>query len=459
MPLALIINDSTNYYVEEDANDAMRAYWTAKQSGRQAELKRVDCIPASPDDDPDPEAPVPGAVSHLALERIRRHEESLRERGIALPPPIYAPGTEVVQLGNDNFRTSRQAWEDMPLTVDGLAEVQRAVRSEDRQDFTVRVRDLRMQDDGILQFGEGPLHLEEQGLRALVTRNSEVLPRAGELVATLAADLRAEVLNRQLAQVSNDKRLKLRTRVARGGQRQVYAVVSERYAAFDADEVAGTLAGALVGSGMRGEVVYDSRTTSFRADGILHADEVVDLAAGDVFKLGVQFRSNDAAGGSIVGRAIAWRNLCLNLIIIGTGETELLRRRHIGDVADVLSDAQTAATQAGTLFADFAAEWSVLRRTKATDVFDVETMEDAVAELALMGGLDVGVRRDALVEMLLSGWRTEPGETLADLVNSVSAAHLLQEVDDWQRQRFEAAAGALVPVLRQRAEARRRWDR
>lgn len=452
MPLALTIKDDTNYFDDNQAQEAMKRNWTAKQGGANAQLVRVEAVPAPPPDD-DPEPTPPGAVSDIAVARIQRHQRMLAERGIALPPPVYAPGTKVVQLGLDNFRTSRQSWEDMPLTVDGLQGVYEAVRAENREDHVVRVRDLRMASDGTLDFGDGPVRLEEQGLRALVSRNADVLPRAGELVATVDPELRADILNRQLAQAARDKELKLRVRDGRSG-RQLFAVVSPRYASFDADQVAMALGAALHGTGMRRQVTYDARTTSLRADGPLHADEVIDLAAGDVFKLGVQFRSNDSAGGSIVGKAIAWRNLCLNLLIIGTGEAELLRRRHIGAVADVLSDVQSAADQAGAMFADFATEWGALRATKATDVFGVDTMEDAFVELAAMKELDVGVKRDALVEMLLAGWEPEPGDTVADVINSVTAVHLLQDIDDWQRQRFEEAAGLLVPVLANRvAEA------
>lgn len=450
MPLALRINDNVRYFNENQASEAMQTYWTAMQSGQDAQLQRVDTVPESPPDD-DPEPTPPGGVSSLAVERIKRHEQMLLDKGIALPPPIYAPGTRVVPLGIDNFKTSRQAWQDMPATVEGLRRVVDTVRAEEREDFTIRVRDLRVADDGTVDFGEGPLHFEEQGLRALVSRNAEVLPRAGELVSTVAADLRAHLLNRQLGQVRPDKRLKLRTRIGRSGRRQVYAAVSERYASFDADQVAETLAAALDGTGMRGEVVYDARTTTLRADGLLHADEVVDLAAGDVFRAGVQFRSNDAAGGSIVAKAIAWRNLCLNLIIIGTGETELLRRRHIGAVEEVLADVQTAAAQASVVFEDFASEWGVLRRTEASALLGTEDMPSAFEELARMPQLDVGVKRDALVELLLQGWSEEPGETVADLINAVTRTHMLAEIDDLRRARLEEAAGKLVPVLARRA--------
>ena len=74
--------------------------------------------------------------------------------------------------------------------------------------------------------------------------------------------------------------------------------------------------------------------------------------------------------------------------------------------------------------------------------------------MALSKMLDVGVKRDTLVEMVLAGWQREPGESLADLVNGVSSVHLQKELDQWRRQRFEEAAGLLVPVLVRRvAEA------
>jgi hypothetical protein len=90
-------------------------------------------------------------------------------------------------------------------------------------------------------------------------------------------------------------------------------------------------------------------------------------------------------------------------------------------------------------------------RLTASAVFEAESIEDIIAEMALSKMLDVGVKRDTLVEMLMSGWQREPGESLADLVNAVSSAHLVKELDQWRRQRFEEAAGLLVPVLVRRA--------
>jgi len=452
VPLALSVNSDTNYFDDANANEAMKAYWSAKQAGEIATLVKIDAIPGPPEDeDPEPEPTPPGGtVSDLAVARIHRHEKMLRDRGIALPPPVYAAGTKVVQLGEENFRTSRQAWEDMPETVEGLQGVYQAVQDEGREDQVIRVRDLEMAEDGSLEFGHGPVKVEANGLRALVSRNAEVFPRAGEYLATIDPDLRAWNFNRQVAQVRRDKKLKLRLRQGQNGM-QVFAVTSPRYASFDADQIAVVLSTGLLDTEMRGEVLYDPRTTNLVVNGLYHADEVVDLAAGDVFKVGVQFRSNDAAGGSIRGRGIAWRNLCLNLIVIGTGVTELLRRKHIGAVHEVMADVRSAAEEASALFKDFAEEWNILRATPAAAVFEGDNVEERLVELAGMKELDVGVKRDVLVELLLDTWKREPGESLADLVNSVSAAHLVNDIDAWRRERFEEAAGMLVPVLAERA--------
>ena len=452
MPLALTIDHDSTYYDDEKANEAMKAYWRAKQAGNDAKLVKIDSIPTPPeDDDPEPEPTPPGGtVSDLAAARVERHEKMLLARGIAVPPPVYAAGTKVVQLGEENFRTSRKAWEDMPETVEGLQGVYQAVQKEQREDHAVRVRSLKMNDDGSLDFGFGPVKVEANGLRALISRNAEIFPRAGEYLATIDPELRAWNFNRQIAQVDRDKKLKLRLRQGQEGM-QLFAVTSPRYASFDADQIAVVLSTGLLDTGMRGEVLYDPRNTNLIVNGLYHADEVVDLAAGDVFKVGVQFRSNDAGGGSIRGRGIAWRNLCLNLIIIGTGTTELLRRKHIGAVHEVLADVESAAQEASALFQDFAKEWNVLRATPTSAVFEGESAEDVMAELAAMKELDVGIKRDVLVEILLTTWQKEPGETLADLVNAVTSAHLLEDIDSWRRERFEEAAGMLVPVLVERA--------
>jgi hypothetical protein len=56
-----------------------------------------------------------------------------------------------------------------------------------------------------------------------------------------------------------------------------------------------------------------------------------------------------------------------------------------------------------------------------------------------------------MVEALLRGFSAEPGDTLADAFNAVTRAAHEGLLDEAQRWRVERAAGALLPVLAQRA--------
>ncbi len=391
-------------------------------------------------------------ISPIAQERIARHEKMLADRGIALPPPLFTPGTRVVKMGDDNFRTSRVAWENQADIVDAMRDVWRTVNAEKRHDKVVAVRDIKMNDNGMIDFGEGELPFEANGLMQFFSRNNLLFPRGGAYLRDIRTEERAWNVNTRIAAAGTgyDKTVVLRIRNI-NGKPQVFAAVSEGYTAFDADKVVEVLGKALKGSGMRGEVIYDPTTTNLRVTGMYHADKVVDLAAGDVFKVGVQFKANDTGGGAIIGDAVAWRNLCLNLIIIGTGKKNLVRRTHRGALNDVKVDMTAAAEEASVIFADFADMWGALRQTKASDVFESDTVADIFAELADMRELDLGVKRDTAVELLLKGWSNEPGDTLADIVNAVTSVHGNAAIDQYGREKWERSAGELVPVLAGRA--------
>jgi hypothetical protein len=73
-------------------------------------------------------------------------------------------------------------------------------------------------------------------------------------------------------------------------QRHVYATVTPTYTPVDADEVLREVAPAL--GDAKAEIVYDG--TSVRGTALWMPNEVVDLAAGDVFKIGVRVETHDA---------------------------------------------------------------------------------------------------------------------------------------------------------------------
>ncbi|HET6494895.1 MAG TPA: hypothetical protein VFH61_05975, partial [Thermoleophilia bacterium] len=142
-----LTNDPTTKYTTTEA--AMKAYAKAgfPQGVKIEEIKDV-AIPAMTETASGWTTGAEATVSPIAAERIERHETLLADMGIALPPPLYTSGTRVVAAGHTNFRTSRQEWENLPETVEGLRQVWKAVKAEERQDRVVTTRTMRMLDDG-----------------------------------------------------------------------------------------------------------------------------------------------------------------------------------------------------------------------------------------------------------------------------------------------------------------------
>lgn len=418
-----------------------------------------------------------GTVSDVAAQRIAEDEAFLFETvGIKLPPPVYAPGSRINETGTGNLRTSRLEYEAMPDTVDGLRDIARSIAAEERKDYTVKASDLRMLNNGTLITPSGEFATEDEGLRHLARtllvsgqreariasilgrdEESTLFPRGHGLLSAMPPDLRAQVFNRMVKDQSRpEQRVTLRTRTY-GDKPSLFAVVGERYAAFDADKVAMLLASSLDGLGARGAVTYDSRTTTLKADATFHADQVVDFAAGDVFKVGASFRSNDAAGGSIRGDASAWRNRCLNLIIIGVGSAPLFAVQHRGDTDRVRADVSEGLTQADAVFQHFAARWGKLRQTAITSVTlwgeTFSTVPDALTWAVDNGKIDRVMARDAMVQSLIQAHGQEPGDSLADILNAITRAAHESLIADIKRDVMERAAGALIPSLVRAAEA------
>lgn len=431
-------------------------------------------------------APAPGTVtmtgpaetvSDVALSRVTADEEYLRRHGIALPPVVRVLGGRVNAIGVENFSISHRAWEEQPRTVDALGEVIETVRAERREDARCDRKAIQLRPDGTLRAGAwGNLHLESSGLRGLVGLFGDTLPGAAALLETLPADERAELVNRQIARSERTGVVRLRTREVHG-RRQVFAVVGAAYAARDADALAADLIGALRqvpgGHDARGEVVYDAGSASLEAEALWHADHVVDLACGDVFKGGVVLRSSDNGGGSVQVWSEWLRNRCYNLIIVGKGAAPVARIQHRGtggrwQHADRLARGLAEGLQVASRFA---ARWGYARTVQAADVLaelrgsrkirlangDEVTLRDAFARARTpqdtartayeaildLPHLDLPARTDATVEQLLAGWRHEPGTTLADIVNGVTRVHDAA-IPVATRQRFEAAAGLLL---------------
>jgi hypothetical protein len=407
-------------------------------------------------------------VNEQAAERVLRQEAHVKQFGIAMAPPLYAPGFVTEKLGGDNFHLSHKEHGQMPKTLEGLQGIKSAVKSEQRMDAVIHPHRLRMQPSGLLYRTDGmknpdgsprTIIMEDNGLRQMCARLSDQFPRAADFLSVLDQADRAEVFNKQIVKVDPDFEFKTRTRVTENGLRSIYAVVGKTYSAFDADRIADVLSDpfremeALYGDNSpRGMALYRPGDSSMRVDAVWHADSIVNLAAGDVFKAGLRFRSSDSGGGSIKADLLVWRNLCKNLIIIDNASVEVLRRTHRGSMDGIVVDLTAATARAQELIKGFANDWGFLRHAPVNKVEiygeKYDTVPEALKALVDQGRIDGMTATNAAVEALLSGYAKEPGNgSLADIINAVTRAAHEGKFGIDRQEKIERSAGDLVPVL------------
>jgi hypothetical protein len=421
--------------------EAMRRLFAAKQAGDTTAQLRRDDVQTTPQE---PATPA-GQVSQVAVERIQRDEAAAVRAGFAMRPPVYAPGTRVLPLGDDNLRLERVRVERMPQFADSAGRVAAAIAAEQRMDVAIDAADLRMTDDGFLS-------VPWQGARYRVGIEADAFPqfceRGGFGVGTryladlCGAPLRAHNVNEQLT-TRGAGRLVLRTRRGHEGGRALFATVTPKYTAVDTDVVLGSVVPLLADA--RTELRYDG--TGAKATALWMPDRVVDMAAGDVFKAGVRISTDDTGRGKIRISAVLFRNLCLNLIIIDEAEVETFASIHRGARERILAGVQTGITAALGKIDHFLTAWGKARSTPVSSV--KETLARWVKDRALVVPGRSQDDRDQAVEAMLRAWRKEPGNTLADAVNAVTrAAHENPMWGvDWQEE-IERQASRLILLPR-----------
>jgi len=324
-----------------------------------------------------------------------------------------------------------------------------------------------MNDDGGLNIpGEAPIFLEEAGLNALLskmraphtltgTRSDQLFPSGYRQFLALDPDVRAYVWNKQVVKADKDATINLRTRL-NGDGRSVFGVVSPNYAVVDADEIAANLAAGIDFTGAKGKLTYNPATTNVTFDALWMPETITDLAAGDVFKVGMRFRTNDSGKGSINGGGISFRNLCLNLIILDEKYAPTFRIRHMGDVSHVKETmlSHMEALKAG--FNVFLQDWGYLNETPINKVElwgqRFETVTDALDYGIQEGEIGKAIADKVLVEALTVGYDFEQGNTLESLVNSLTRGAWEGLLDEVESATLEKEAGVLVPVLAAKAK-------
>ena len=432
-------------------------------------------------------------VSEVAEERQEKQDRWLADLGISRPPGNvsitragYKRGTAVVDVGYDNLEAARDVWDNKPTVRIAADQFVDILRKEDRQDIEIPLRELTMTPSGRLNIpGHGFAPMEDYGLKSLLSSangidmpnpanlNDLLFPRAFSMFMALDPDIRADVWNQHVERYADKEQVvKLRTRQY-DGIRSIFATVTPTYSAYDADDVAAFIADVLGESGeYRADIQYNSETTNFTMDVTMHApSDLTDFSAGDLYEVGYRFKSNDRGGGSINGGAIAFWNECLNMIILHSETSELIRVIHKGEVAKKMEAVRQGMEQGREAMKRFAIHWGLLGATDVSGfVLDGKPVDSVHHEetglriytapqamlAALVDGKHIGegLARDVAIQSLLDSYSNQGGgDTMQDVMNAVTRMAHESLVDDCKRDLLEREAGALVPVLSKQATA------
>jgi hypothetical protein len=439
--LSLTIRGETTLIQDDKREDAMRQYWEARQGGDDsAALVRVENEEEERRKNEE-KALLRRAISALARERIEEDDKFLTREGFALPRPIFAPGTRVTELGDRNFRVERERVEALPLFPVAAASLLERIRREERVDLPAKPgEDLYFQSQGGVTYkGEWHFLMEERAFQALC-QHLGIGAGAKYLAELCGPKLRSSNMFNQMDD-RGWKPLVLRTRrTADGNHHSVYAVVTPSYAAFDAHDVMNAAMPALADA--RVELLYDDARLT--ATALWMPEHVVDLSAGDVFRVGVRLECDDTGRGRIRVTAVVLRNLCLNLIIVAEGEVETMSQVHRGDRERIRAALPKAVDAARAKVSRFLDAWGFARSLKVDVIETFRGWIDA-------GVVDVEGERDdeAVLNSLVAAWQEEPGDTLADAVNALTrAAHTVPTWSLSVREELERAAGKIVMAVR-----------
>jgi hypothetical protein len=396
-------------------------------------------------------AAISGGVSVEGAARSTIDLLAAQAAGFAPARPLYDRGTPVIGLGVQNARASHRAWEKMPRLKDAVELFNMHVRAEQRRDVLIPIEHLAMHADGMLTGEHNDKWLlEPEALVQLATRLGVPQP---SFLASAWPNLRAMVWNQMLATaMKHDKStcpqehalrktldslqtVRARLRAADGGKDAVWAVLSDRYATFDVDQIAASLAKGLSQfNDARCEITYDGRSAQF--DVLFHSNvEPEKFVAGEFFKVGYRVRTSDAGGGSIKVSLLVYQNLCLNLIVIDVATFVLANLRHIGSSEALASKFREAVRVGEQKIGHFLRAWNFAADDSLADtnagrlvlsdrvrLLDELPTGDTFTEAELLAGVFSGLGKSDLVSI---GRDDIPGLIAAHALDTSSARELV----------------------------------
>ena len=334
----------------------------------------------------------------------------------------------------------RKQFEAMTDLADACEQLASNVEAEKRRDDVLKLADLRIDTLGALvasQRGEiipGAPRLEmmEQSWSQLINRAPQYVPsRLRSNANSWLRDSNATAVARSME--------------APGGKaRECYALVTEKFQPHDADLVAHEVARAMPAD-CKGQIKYMGDGGRFEIEAVLARPFDV---GGDIHRVIIGVRSSDDGTMSQQIWFKAWRLKCLNGMFIA--DKKLLRRVwHKGNAGKLQQQFADGLVMARNAIESFSAHWKRAQQERFVDAQTGANLTGPEALIRLIGHGDVAVpyiRPVDLMGRFQTAWETEPGDSIADVLNAITrAGHTTQwKAGSWTTEMLEEIAGRIL---------------
>jgi hypothetical protein len=335
-------------------------------------------------------------------------------------------------------QAQRKAFEDLPTLGDACERLIGTVKAEQRRDDAINLRDLHVDDVGALTSTKGDI--------IPGTFNLGVLEHAwGQLVARAPRSVPSRLRSNVNAWIRNASGSAVLRTLETEGARDAFALVSERYQAHDADQVASELARAMAGNDLKGQVKYLGSGGRYEIEAALARP--FDVPGDGLHRVVISARSSD--DGTMSQQIVfkAWRLKCLNGMFIA--DRSLMKKIwHKGNADRLREQFADGLVLAREAIESFSVHWSRAQRARfvdATTGVDL-TGPEALRRIVGTGEIAVpGVNESDLLGYFMTAWEIEPGDSLAAVVNSITrSAHENGWRNSWTCEALEEQAGRLV---------------
>ncbi len=389
-----------------------------------------------------PPAPIVGKTILTGAKAVAEREQALAAKVMGSPlagKQLFATGTKMMDAGEEKAIQYRKEWEALPTVAEACDSLIATIKAEDRLDYSkVNLNTLHVDRFGVVQGINGGVLLNENAWGQIVSNYSD--PK-------VPTRLRSN-LNLWLG--SSDKSVTFRTRNPKDGLREGFAVVSNRYQAFDLDTIARVVSDVMP-QDAHAEVTYDAPNALGAIEVSLSPTynvEAGELGVGRLHRVIISISSGDAASTGAKGTAKIKisRIACINCTLVADERFMFERKHSAKGFGDLFREALSKSGEALEVFAGLWREANVtamLDKASGDPLTTRETFERLVAH----GYVHVAnVEKRDLVDRLMRAWEAEPGKGAAHI--NMAITRMAHEGNKWgsvwAMDDLETQAGVLL---------------